>query len=170
MGRIARVVAPGVPHHVTHRGNRRQKTFFSDDDYRAYVSLMAEWCRKHGVDVWAYCLMPNHVHLIAVPPDEEALARAVGEAHRRYSRMVNFRKGWRGHLFQERFASFPMDSAYTYHCARYVEMNPVRAGLVRRPEDWRYSSARATSCPRARRRPAPSHRSSSTGRATRARP
>ena len=143
MARIARVVAPGVPHHITQRGNRRQRTFFRQEDYAAYVRLMAEWCRRLGVEVWAYCLMPNHVHLIAVPPEEGALARAIGEAHRRYSRLVNFRKGWRGHLWQGRFGSYPLDGPHTYACARYVELNPVRAGLARRPEGWEYSSARA---------------------------
>ena len=87
--------------------------------------------------------MPNHVHLIAVPQDEQGLARAIGEAHRRYTRRVNFREGWRGHLWQERFASFPMDETYLLAAARYVEMNPVHAGLVKRPEDYPWSSARA---------------------------
>ena len=73
---------------------------------------MAEWCDKYAVEIWAYCLMPNHIHLMAVPKTEDGLARAIGEAHRRYSRMVNFREGWRGHLFQERFASFPMDARF----------------------------------------------------------
>ena len=109
MPRIARVIVPGVPHHVTQRGSRRRQTFFRDGDYRVYRELMAEWCREHGVEAWAYCLMPNHVHLIAVPRDEESLRRAVGEAHRRSRRHVNLREGWRGHLWQGRFASFPMD-------------------------------------------------------------
>jgi len=143
MARIARVIAPGIPHHVTQRGNRRQETFFCDEDYEAYLSLMAEWCRRCRVDIWAWCLMPNHVHLIAVPENEEGLARAIGEAHRRYTRRINFREGWRGHLWQERFASFPMDETYLLAAARYVELNPVVAGLVKRPEDYRWSSARA---------------------------
>ena len=143
MARLARVVAPGVPHHVTQRGNRRQETFFSDDDYRAYMSLMKEWCARLGVEVWSYCLMPNHVHLIVMPETADALRRAIGEAHRRYTRRVNFREGWRGHLWQGRFASFPLDEAYLLACARYVELNPVRAGLVDRPEDWPWSSAAA---------------------------
>jgi putative transposase len=104
---------------------------------------MAEWCRSRGVAVWAYCLMPNHVHLIAVPETAAALRAAIGEAHRRYTRMVNFREGWRGHLWQGRFASFPMDGTHLLHCARYVELNPVRAGLVEAPEAWPYSSAGA---------------------------
>ena len=143
MARIARVIAPGFPHHVTQRGNRRQQTFFCDEDYQAYLGLMAEWCRKCRVEIWAWCLMPNHVHLIAVPQDEQGLARAIGEAHRRYTRRVNFREGWRGHLWQERFASFPMDETYLLAAARYVEMNPVHAGLVKRPEDYPWGSARA---------------------------
>jgi len=143
MARIARVVLPGVPHHVTQRGNRRQQTFFDDEDYAAYLELMAEWCERCGVEVWAYCLMPNHVHLIAVPAGESGLARAVGEAHRRYTRRVNFREGWRGYLWQGRFASFPMDEAWLLRAARYVELNPVRARLCRKPWRWRWSSAAA---------------------------
>ena len=143
MARLARAVAAGAPHHVVQRGNRRLQTFFSDDDYQAYLELMAQWCGKRGVAIWAYCLMPNHVHLIAVPETEDALRLAIGEAHRRYSRMINFREGWRGHLWQGRFASYAMDEAYLLACARYVEMNPVRAGLVESPEEWPWSSARA---------------------------
>ena len=143
MARMARVVVPGMAHHVTQRGNRRQRTFFRKDDYRAYVELMAEWCGRCGVGVWAYCLMPNHVHLIVVPESEDGLRRAIGEAHRRYTRRVNFREGWRGHLWQGRFASFVMDEPYLLACARYVERNPVRAGLCARAGDYPWSSAAA---------------------------
>ncbi|MEN6662463.1 MAG: transposase [Phycisphaerae bacterium] len=143
MARLARVVFPELPHHITQRGNRRQQTFFGDDDYRQYLDLMRQWCTQHQVQIWAYCLMPNHVHLILVPPSEEALARAVGEAHRRYTRHVNFREGWRGHLWQGRFASFVMDEAYLLAATRYVERNPVRAHLVDEAADWPWSSAAA---------------------------
>jgi len=143
MARFARVVVPGMPHHVTQRGNRRQPTFFCEDDYRAYVELMGQWCQERGVEVWAYCLMPNHVHLIAVPQSEDSLRRAIGEAHRRYTRAVNFREGWRGHLWQGRFASFVMDEPHLLAAARYVELNPVRANLVVAPSEYRWSSARA---------------------------
>ena len=143
MARLARVVAPGLPHHITQRGNRRQETFFEADDYRAYMGLMAEWCAHYGVEIWAYCLMPNHVHLIAVPDDERALGAAIGEAHRRYTRHINFREGWRGHLWQGRFASFPMDESYLLAAARYVELNPVRAKLAKSPKMYAWSSARA---------------------------
>ena len=143
MARLARLVIPGLPHHITQRGNRRQQTFFNDGDYAAYLELMAEWCRAEGVEIWSYCLMPNHVHLIAVPKTEEGLRRAIGEAHRRYTRRINFREKWRGYLWQGRFASFIMDEAYLFSAARYVELNPVRAKLVGRARDWPWSSAKA---------------------------
>jgi putative transposase len=143
VARFARVVAPGVPHHITQRGNRRQPVFFRDSDYQDYLKLMKEWCDRLRVGVWAYCLMPNHVHLIAVPTNRLGLARAIGEAHRRYTRLVNFREEWRGYLFQGRFASYPMDDRHLAHALRYVELNPVRAGLVAQPGDYRWSSAGA---------------------------
>ena len=143
MARLARVIVPGVPHHVTQRGNRRLATFFSEADYAAYLELMTEWCGRCGVAVWAYCLMPNHVHLIVVPESEDGLRRGIGEAHRRYSRRINFREGWCGHLWQGRFASFPMDERYLMTAVRYVELNPVRARLCRAPWRWRWSSAAA---------------------------
>lgn len=140
---MARVVVPGFPHHVTQRGNRRQRTFFRKDDFVAYRELMAQWCQQCGVAVWAYCLMPNHVHLIVVPESEDGLRRAIGEAHRRYTRRINFREKWRGHLWQGRFASFVMDETYLLACALYVERNPVRAGLCKRAVDYPWSSAAA---------------------------
>jgi len=143
MARLARLVVPGLPHHITQRGNRRQETFFSSEDYAAYVELMAEWCGEHRVEIWAYCLMPNHVHLIAVPQSEDGLRRAIGEAHRRYTRRINFREKWRGYLWQGRFASFVMDEPYLLAAARYVEWNPVRANLVADAAEWPWSSARA---------------------------
>jgi putative transposase len=143
MARLARVVAPGLPHHVTQRGNRRQQTFFNDGDYAAYREFVAEGCEAAGVTVWGYCLMPNHVHLILVPSSEDGLRRALAEAHRRYSRRVNQREGWTGYLWQGRFASAVMDDTHLMACARYVELNPVRARLAGRAEDWPWSSARA---------------------------
>ncbi len=143
MARIARVVVPGVPHHVVQRGNRRLPTFLGDEDYAAYLELLGDQARRVGVAVWAYCLMPNHVHLIVVPATEDGLRAALSETHRRYTRRINQREGWQGHLWQERFASFPMDDAHLWAAARYVERNPVRAGLVKEPADWPWSSAKA---------------------------
>ena len=142
MPRTARLVLPGIPHHVTQRGNRRQPTFFSDADYRLYLGLLHHWCVKSKTRVWAWCLMPNHVHLVLVPADEDGLRAALAPAHALYTAEINRRQGWRGHLWQSRFASFPMEEGHLHACLRYVELNPVRAGLVERPEDWSWSSAR----------------------------
>jgi putative transposase len=119
------------------------QTFFCEDDYRRYLHTMSEWCSKCRVGVWAYCLMPNHAHLVLVPADEKGLHRAVGEAHRRYTLHVNTREQWQGHLWQGRFASVVMDDAHLLAAARYIELNPVRARLAERPEDYPWSSARA---------------------------
>jgi putative transposase len=118
-------------------------TFFCDEDYQAYLALMAEWCGKYNVSVWCYCLMPNHIHLIAVPETAEGLRLAIGEAHRRYSLMINRRQQWTGHLWQGRFSSFPMDETYLLAAVKYIEMNPVRAKLTPDPYAWKWSSAKA---------------------------
>ena len=140
---LERVVAPDYPHHVIQRGNRRRPTFFSETDYEAYLDLVEEWCRHFGAGIWAYCLMPNHVHLIAVPESMEALGRAIGEAHRRYTGMIHFREGWRSRLWQGRFASYPMDEPHLLLAARYIELNPVKAGIVKDPGSYAWSSAAA---------------------------
>lgn len=119
------------------------QTFFCDGDYREYISLLTDSCRRYGGDVWAYCLMPNHVHLIAVPEQLDSFRHAIGEAHRRYTRHINFREKWKGHLWQERFASYPMSENHLLAAARYVELNPVRAGLVKKPWLYKWSSAGA---------------------------
>ncbi|HVQ07832.1 MAG TPA: transposase [Allosphingosinicella sp.] len=143
MPRAARLVLPGMPHHVTQRGNRRQPTFLCEADYALYLALLRHWSRKSGAAVWAWCLMPNHVHLVLVPAREDGLRAVLAPVHRRYTWEINQREGWRGHLWQSRFASFPMDDAHVHACLRYVELNPVRAGLVARAEAWPWSSARA---------------------------
>ena len=143
MPRMARVVVPNYPHHVTQRGNRRQKTFFSHEDYRSYFQLLVTAKAKANVDIWAYCFMPNHVHLVVVPKNIDGLAAFFSDSHRRYTRRVNLRNGWRGHLWQERFHSFVMDEQHLSAAVRYTELNPVRAGLCDRPEDWRWSSVHA---------------------------
>jgi putative transposase len=143
MPRMARVVVPGVPHHVTQRGTRRQTTFFSASDYETYLRTASREFAAAKVQVWAYCLMPNHVHLIATPETADGLAQAVGATHVRYARHINNREGWTGHLWQDRFASFPMDGSHLGLCARYVGLNPVRAGLTARAVDWPWSSVQA---------------------------
>jgi putative transposase len=143
MARTARLVVPGLPHHVTQRGNRRQAIFFGDDDYALYLDLLEPQLRKAEVEMWAYCLMPNHVHLILCPATARELGLALGETHRRYSGAINARLRVTGHLFQSRFGSVAMDEAHLLAAARYVALNPVRARLVERPEEWRWSSVRA---------------------------
>lgn len=143
MPRFARLVVPGIAHHVTQRGNRKQRTFFGPGDYRTYLSLLARFSEAYGVQVLCYCLMPNHVHLLLAPRTSAALARGVGRTHEAYSRIINARMGWRGYLWQGRFNSFPMSDAHLIAATRYVLLNPVRAGLVRSPEAWRWSSAAA---------------------------
>ncbi len=142
MARIGRFVVPELPHHVTQRGNRREPVFL-DADYELYRDLLHEACGREGVAVWSYCLMPNHVHLILTPATPEGLGRALGKAHRRYTGFVNARNRVNGHLFQARFSSVAMDEEHLMAAARYGAMNPVSARLVRRAEDWPWSSARA---------------------------
>lgn len=143
MARLARMVIPGVPHHVTQRGNRRERIFFEAGDEQIYLDLMTAQLKRHAVECWAYCLMPNHVHFILTPSDESGLARAVGEAHRRYTAFISARGRWTGHLFQARFSSVAMDEDHLMAAFRYVALNPVKAKLVARAEDWPWSSARA---------------------------
>lgn len=125
------------------RGNRNQRVFFSSSDKRAYLKMVSSYCQREKVQIWCYCLMENHVHLIAVPEECGNLRRAFGETHKKYTWMINARNDWRGHLWQGRFISYPMDEAYLYACVRYIERNPVRAGIVDKPEDYPWSSARA---------------------------
>ena len=143
MARLARVVIPHVAHHITQRGNRRLPIFFSDDDRVTYLDLLAASLAVSDTRCLAWCLMDNHVHLILVPATTDGLRAALGEAHRRYTRAINFREGWRGYLFQGRFASYPMDDAHLIAAVRYVENNPVAARMVARAEEWRWSSARS---------------------------
>ena len=143
MARLPRIVVPGCPHHVINRGNRRQIVFFSDADKAYFYELLKRESAKAKMAIWVYCLMNNHVHIIAVPETEDALAKGIGEVQRKYALTINMRNDWRGHLWQTRFSSYPMDEVHLYFAARYIEQNPVRAKLVKEAEDYRWSSARA---------------------------
>lgn len=143
MAGSARVVVPGRPHHVMQRGNRRQKVFFVSGDFETYRDMLAHWCYLYGVEVWCYCLMSNHVHLLAVPVSPDGFSRVFGQVHRRYTRMVNARYGWQGHLWQGRFTSRVVENGALLATARYIEMNPVRAGLVAAAHEYEWSSAAA---------------------------
>jgi putative transposase len=143
MARLARTVFPGLPHHVTQRGNGRGRTFFSDDDYRAYRDLLAEHAAAAQVEVWAWVLMPNHVHLILNPADEDGLRRALAPTHRRYAGRIHARMQRTGHFWQGRFGCVAMDEGHLAAALRYVALNPVRARLAARAIDWPWSSVHA---------------------------
>lgn len=141
MPRLARTVFPDVPHHITQRGNRRENVFFQDEDREYYLSLLKEYSEKHSVDVLAYCLMTNHIHLVLLPSDEKGLQNLLKPLHMRYTQRVNRNNGWKGRLWQGRYFSSALDEAYTWAAIRYTELNPVRAKMVRRAEDYKWSSA-----------------------------
>ena len=143
MARLSRLVLPGHPHHVTQRGNRKERVFFEEGDYLLYIDLLSESAKKADTEIWCYCLMPNHVHLVAVPSDKDGLRRTFADAHRRYTNYINTRLRTTGHLWQGRFGSVVMDEAHLYHAVRYVSLNPVRAKLVEKAKDWRWSSVAA---------------------------
>ncbi len=142
MPRQPRFVVPGLPHHVTQRGVRSTSLFADEGDRELYVELMRAECDRFGVEILAWCLMTDHIHLVAVPERAESLARGVGGAHRRYTRSRNFREGVRGHLFQGRFRSCALDERHLVAAARYVELNPVAAGIVDTADAYAWSSAR----------------------------
>lgn len=143
MPRMARVVIPGCPHHVTQRGNRGEDVFFGEADRLRYLVLLGEYCQKHGLAIQAYCLMSNHVHLVAVPREEASLGAAMKPLHMRYAQYVNWSRQTAGRLWQGRFFSCPLDDEHLWAAVRYVERNPVRAELVSHAEDYRWSSAAA---------------------------
>jgi putative transposase len=139
MSRLPRIVVPGHPRHVTQRGNRRSRIFFEDGDYALYIDLLSEAAFKAKTAIWCHCLMPNHVHLIAVPSDKDGLRNTFAEAHRRYTGCINTRSRATGHVWQGRFGSVVMDE----NAVRYVSLNPVRAKLVTHAHDWPWSSVAA---------------------------
>lgn len=141
MPRVARLVVEGVAHHVTQRGNRRQEVFFSDEDRRRYLLWLKDYADRYELRILAYCLMMNHIHLIVLPRKRDSLWRALQTTHMRYSQRVNFDQGWTGHLWQGRYFSTALDEAHEWAAVRYVEQNPVRAGLVELAEDYPWSSA-----------------------------
>lgn len=143
MARLPRIVLPGIPHHITQRGNRRERVFFEDGDYALYLDLLAEAAERARVAIWSYCLMPNHVHIIAVPGDEDGLRRTFRYVHRHYTGYINARMRVTGHLWQGRFSSVAMDEAHLASALRYVALNPVRAKLVERAGDRRWLSTAA---------------------------
>jgi putative transposase len=143
MPRRARAVFPGVPHHITQRGNHRERVFFEIGDENSYLSFLQSSSREEKVRVVAYCLMPNHVHLVLVPSTPEGLHHVLMSAHGQYAQRINRMRDQKGHLWQGRYFSSPLDANYFTNAVRYVELNPVRAGIVGKAEDYTWSSASA---------------------------
>lgn len=143
MPRIARVSAPGIAHHITQRGNNRETIFLDEEERHQYLGLLKKYSDRHGMKVLAYCLMSNHVHILGIPEKADSLGNTLRDTHMRYSQYVNRKYKRSGHLWQGRFFSCPLDNVHILAAARYIERNPVRAELVRRAEEWKWSSARA---------------------------
>jgi len=142
MPRIARIVASGHPHHITQRGNYKQTIFTSDDDYKTYLKHLREYIGKYGLSILAYCLMPNHVHFVAIPDNANSLSKTFNASHMRYAHYFNKKSNITGHLWQGRFYSCILDEKHLYAAIQYIENNPVRAKLVKKAWDWEWSSAR----------------------------
>lgn len=143
MPRVARIIAPQYPHHITQRGNNRADVFLDEEDKATYLSVLKNYCEKLSVEIWAYCLMTNHVHIMAVPTDEGSLSRCIGRTNLLYTQHINRKYKRSGRLWQNRFFSTVVETeSYLWAVARYIEQNPVKAKLVNRPEDYRWSSCR----------------------------
>ncbi len=140
---MKRIILPEMPHHVVQRGLNGRQTFFSDEDYSVYLQFMAESCRRYNVEVLAYCLMPDHVHMIAVPGEERSFAYCFRVGHGRYTQYMNKRIGRKGQFWQGRYSAHLLDENYLLACARYIEINPVKREYVEFPDEWRWSSAPA---------------------------
>ena len=143
MPRLARVVAVGVPHHVTQRGNNRQQVFFSDQQRRLYLATLAGYATRNQLQILGYCLMPNHIHAVVVPQLQTSMGHSFGRAHSAYSRYFNRTRNRSGHLWQNRFYSAPLDRPHLLAALRYVDLNPVRARMTDHAESYCWSSATA---------------------------
>ncbi|MBV9613163.1 MAG: transposase, partial [Acidobacteriaceae bacterium] len=142
MPRKKRAVLPGLLHHITQRGNNRRDVFFDDGDRALYLSLLTRYSAQYGMDLLGYCLMANHIHLLARPGNASSFAKALGRTHCDYARWLHIRRRESGHLWQNRFFSCPIEPAYSWAVLAYIERNPLRAGLVEQTESWAWSSAR----------------------------
>jgi putative transposase len=143
MPRKPRFYLPGLPAHVIQRGNSRQPVFYESVDYQAYLAWLKEGADKHGCAIHAYCLMTNHVHLLLTPESQEAISKTIQFVGRHYVPYINHTYGKSGTLWEGRHKGCVVDSdGYLLSCMRYIELNPVRAGMVQKPIDYRWSSYR----------------------------
>ena len=143
MPRLARIIVEGYPHHITQRGNNKQNTFLEDADYQAYLEFLENYRKKYNLGILSYCPMPNHIHISVLPTTTNSLAKTLRACHMRYSQYFNRKYERIGHLWQSRFYSCPMEEIHLYSTLKYIENNPVRAKLVKKAEDWKWSSARS---------------------------
>lgn len=143
MPRLARTVFAGVPHYITQRGNRREDVFYTDEDREIYLEWLKTYCDLHKVEILAYCLMPNQIHFVALPKTETGLQLVLKPLHMRYAQRFNRQRGWKGHVWQGRYFSSPLDQQYLWSAIRYVERIPVRGKVVRKAERYHWSSAAA---------------------------
>jgi putative transposase len=143
MSRIARVCAINYPHHITQRGNNKETVFFEDEDREFYLTTLSKYSHKWAFEIWAYCLISNHIHILAVPKKEESLARGIGGTNLVYTQYINLKYKRSGRLWQNRFFSTIIEEdSHLWVVARYIERNPVRAKLVKKAEDYPWSSAK----------------------------
>ena len=143
MPRGSRIVYPDTPHHIVQRGCRKQDLFFEESDYRIYLEILGVFSRKYNVEIWCYCLMKNHIHLIAFPRDTKSLSKTIGEAHQKYAAYLNKKMEWKGHVWEYRFYSQPMDEIHLFRTVRYILKNSVDAGLVEKAENYDWSNAKS---------------------------
>ena len=143
MPRPKRILIPGAPHHLTQRGNNKRLVFLCDEDQKRYLSLLFKYSSKRDLKILSYCLMPNHIHIVAIPKDKKSISAVLQSTQSQYSTITNSVYGNSGHIWQQRYFSCPMDNKHLVAALRYVEQNPVRAGLVKSPADYKWSSASA---------------------------
>lgn len=142
MPRPLRIFYPGVPHHIVQRGCKRQKIFFDDHDYEYYLKQLGDHLSIYEVEIWTYCLMPNHIHLVLLPNDETSISKVVGLTHKKYSLYLNQKMDWKGTLWESRFKSYGMDEIHTFYALKYVERNPITANIVEKADEYKWSSAK----------------------------
>lgn len=140
---MKRITLAGLPHHVIQRGLNGRKTFYCDEDYTTYIETLSECTNRHGVKILCYCLMPDHVHLIAIPKTYHSLTNCLRATHGRYTKYIHHRMGTHGQFWKGRYASHLLDENYLIDCARYIEINPVKRNYVAQPDEWQWSSAKA---------------------------
>lgn len=143
MPRTARLVLPEYPHHIIHRGNNRERVFRSDKDHKVYLNLIGKFAKKWSCEVLAFCLMPNHVHLLLIPKQKDSLAKMMQGLALTYTQFFNKKYKRTGRIWESRFHSSIVDrDAYLWSVLRYIETNPVRAGLTTKLQRYKWSSAK----------------------------